>query len=196
MNEEPHHSPALTSLPFFHIVHTLTQEVSFSHFSSLFFFSSLPLSKLLSLTLSTLLLLLHLSFITLFSCFLTKCSCNHNTTYRCALFSRLSCLPMFEGSPSLLSTTLSLSVVPPPYWPSSPHPPWLDPSLVQGLAVRPSPVSAAAVISSGPSGGLLLTSQAWDRVTSSLNMMGLNQQCVHLNREGETKQLRGLPASK
>lgn len=56
-------------------------------------------------------------------------------------------------------------------------------SLVRGLAVRPSPVSAAAVISSGPSGGLLLTSQAWDRVTSSLNMMGLNQQCVRLNRE-------------
>lgn len=69
-------------------------------------------------------------------------------------------------------------------------------SLVRGLAVRPSPVSAAAVISSGPSGGLLLTSQAWDRVTSSLNMMGLNQQCVRLNREGETKQLRGLSANK
>lgn len=119
--------------------------------------------------------------------------------------------PCYEGTPPhhhhhnhhpLTPPTLPLLLyrhprADPPLSPHQHSPPPTGPlSLVRGLAVRPSPVSAAAVISSGPSGGLLLTSQAWDRVTSSLNMMGLNQQCVRLNRGGrETKQLRELSAS-
>lgn len=132
-------------------------------------------------------------------------SSDDNTAHRCALFSCLSSLPVLWRypphhhhhhpltPPSSSSSTSTLTLL---SHPTTTPPPTGPLSLVRGLAVRPSPVSAAAVISSGPSGGLLLTSQAWDRVTSSLNMMGLNQQCVRLNRGGrETKQLRELSAS-
>lgn len=140
----------------------------------------------------------HSSFIAVARLWLPQCRSNHAAAHHPALFSCLSSLSVFEGP--LLFFFFKSPLIQPhvdPPLPATPHPPPAGPlSLVRGPAVRPSPVSAAAVISSGPSGGLLLTSQAWDRVTSSLNMMGLNQQCVRLNREGETKQRRGLSASK
>lgn len=81
--------------------------------------------------------------------------------------------PPLTAVPSLVVSHLSASLKDPSFFSKSPliHP-HVDPplsalpppagplSLVRGPAVRPSPVSAAAVISSGPSGGLLLTSQA------------------------------------
>lgn len=128
------------------------------------------------------------------------------TVHTCTEFPDGSIYVTLHHVSSLVTSSPSLppALKPPPPPPPPPHSPQTlasvsptqhtDPPLstampgtvsgVGALAVRPSPVSAAAVISSGPSGGLLLTSQAWDRVTSSLNMMGLNQQCVRLNRGG------------
>lgn len=77
-----------------------------------------------------------------------------------ALFSCLSSLSVFKGPLLFFKSPLTQPHVDPPLS-APPSPPPAGPlSLVRGLAVRPSPVSAAAAISSGPSGGLLLTSQA------------------------------------